>query len=160
MRVFTTALASVLTACLAAGCGRTVDLSTSLQLHAISSGWLDAGIVDGKRKIVPTLSFTVKNRSGKTLPLLQVNALFGRVGDEDEWGSSYLAAAGREGLAPGATSALTATSQLGYTGFDSRAEMLANSQFVDARVDLFAKYGSTQWTHLGRYKVDRSLLAR
>lgn len=160
MRVSTAAVACVLAACLPPGCSDPVDLSRSLEIQTIASGWIDAGVVEGKRRILPTLSFTVKNTSGKTLPLLQVNALFGRVGDEDEWGSSYLTAAGREGLAPGASSALTATSQLGYTGFDSRAEMLAHSQFIDARVDLFAKYGSTQWTRLGRYKVDRSLLAR
>jgi len=38
--------------------------------------------------------------------------------------------------------------------------MLANSQFVDARVELFARYGSTQWARLGQYRVSRQLLAR
>ena len=75
--------------------------------------------------------------------MLQVNALFGRVGDEDEWGSSFVTAAGTKGLAPGeATGPLTVTSPVGYTGLDSRPALLGHSQFVDARVDLFAKYGS------------------
>ena len=49
----------------------------------------------------------------------------------------------------------------GYTGSDqSRQEMLQNTHFVDAKVDLFAKYGSTQWTRLGTYPIARQLLAK
>lgn len=144
----------------ATACGRPVDLSAILQVRPVWSGWIDAGVVDGKHKIVPTVSLTVKNGASRPLPVLQINALFGRVGDEDEWGASLVTVAGSEGLAPGASSAVTVTSPLGYTGVEPRAMMLANSQFVDARVDLFAKYGSTQWTRIGRYRVSRDLLAR
>jgi len=38
--------------------------------------------------------------------------------------------------------------------------MLQNSHFVDAKVDLFAKYVSTQWTRLGSYPISRQLLAK
>ena len=92
---------------------------------------------------MPAVSFTLKNASGQKLPVLQVNASFRRVGDADEWGNAYLTAAGSGGLAPGAaTGAITLRSQLGYTGIESGPEMLDNSHFVDARVNLFAKYGS------------------
>jgi hypothetical protein len=37
--------------------------------------------------------------------------------------------------------------------------MLNNSQFVDARVELFAKYGPVQWTRLAEYPITRQLLA-
>ncbi len=43
---------------------------------------------------------------------------------------------------------------------DSAADLLHNSRFVDARVDLFAKYGSAQWTKLGAYPITRQLIAR
>ena len=57
--------------------------------------------------------------------------------------------------------ATTVSSHLGYTGSDqSRLEMLQNSHFVDAKVDLFAKYGSTQWTRLGSYAISRQLLPK
>ena len=153
-------VACLLTIGLSAGCGRPVDLTTGLEVRRVSSGWLDTGMVGGQRKLVPTLTVTLSNASDETLALLKVNALFGRVGDEDEWGSSYLAVAGAEGLAAGAATVVTTTSQLGYTGSESGLEMLANTEFVDARVDLFAKYGPNQWTRLGRYKVDRALLAQ
>jgi hypothetical protein len=139
-----------------------VDLSKGLDVEVVSSGWFDAGIVNGQNKLVPTASFKLKNVSGQKLVTLQVNALFRRVGENDEWGSAFLTAVGSEGLAPGATSAvLTAKSQLGYTGSDqTRAEMLQNTHFVDAKVDLFAKYAATQWVKVGEYPILRELLTK
>ena len=80
--------------------------------------------------------------------------------DTEEWGSAFITAAGSEGLAPGATTKpLLLKSQNGYTGNDeSRQEMLANSQFVDAKIQLFAKYGSIQWVRMGDHPIDRKLL--
>lgn len=145
-----------------AGCGPAVDLSKGLQVLNVSTGWYDAGLVNGQNKLVPAISFQVKNVSDQTLTTLQVNALFRRVTEKDEWGSGFLTVVGSAGLAPGATSqALSIRSQLGYTGTDqSRDEMLRNSHFVDAEVELFAKYGSTQWTRIGEYPVTRRLLTQ
>jgi hypothetical protein len=94
--------------------------------------------------------------------VLQVNALFRRATEKDEWGSGFMTAAGSEGLAPGAaTETLTITSQLGYTGSDqSRQEMLKNSHFVDAKVELSAKYGSAQWVRIGDFVITRQLIAK
>ena len=69
---------------------------------------------------------------------------------------------GTEGLAPGATtSPITLKSQLGYTGSDqTRQEMLANTHFVDVRVEVFAKYASTQWVRVGLVPIARELLTK
>ena len=160
MRTFTLGWV-VLTLMSTAACSRDIDLATSLQVDAVSTGWFDAGIVGGKKKLVPAVSFTLKNASDRKLPVLQVNASFRRVGDENEWGTAFLTAAGSGGFPPGAASgAITLRSQLGYTGIESGAEMLDNSQFVDAKVDLFAKYGSGGWTRVGEYPIARRLIAR
>jgi hypothetical protein len=150
----------VLTLLSATACGRDIDLATSLHVDAVSTGWFDAGIVDGKKKLVPVVSFRLKNASDQKLPVLQVNASFRRVGDSDEWGNAYLAAAGSAGLAPGAATAITLRSQLGYTGIESGPDMLDNSYFVDARVNLFVKYGSGEWTRIGDYPITRRLILR
>jgi hypothetical protein len=144
-------------------CGPTVDLSTGLAVQNVSTGWFDAGIVDGKTKLVPSMTFTLKNTSNQALPVLQLNALYHRVSEpKDEWGNAFLNVAGSEGLKAGATSdPLTLRSNLGYTGTDqTRDEMLHNSQFVDATVDLFAKYGSAQWKKIGQYPIERKLLVK
>ena len=146
---------------LAVGCGPKVDLKQALQVEIVSTGWFDAGIVNGKNKLVPTVSFRLKNVSDQTLTTLQINAVFRRLNENDELGSSFMPVAGSDGLAPGATTpALTAKSNLGYTGTESRAEMLKNSQFVDGKVDLHAKYGSAQWTLVAQHPISRQLLTR
>ena len=143
-------------------CGPTVDLTKGLQVIIINTGWYDLGIVDGHNKLVPTVIFRLKNVSDRKLVTLQINALFRRVSENTEWGSGFLTVAGSQGLAPGATSEpITIKSQLGYTGSDqSRQEMLQNAQFVDAKVELFGKYGSTQWVLLGSHPITRQVLTK
>ena len=145
-----------------AGCDKPIDLTKALQIEDVSSGWHDAGMVDGKNKLVPAVTFKVKNVSDRPLSVLQMNVLFRRVTEETtEWGSGFVTVAGSSGLKPGATSdPLTVTSQLGYTGTEARAEMMKNSQFVDAKVQLFAKYAATQWVKIGEYPVTRTLLSK
>ena len=62
-----------------AGCGPPVDLTTGLQIKDVTTGWFDAGIVNGQNKLVPSITFTVKNVSDRKLATLQVNAVFRRV---------------------------------------------------------------------------------
>jgi hypothetical protein len=143
----------------ASGCGPTVDLKTGVQVEALSTGWLEGGTSDGLHKLVPAVTFRLKNVSDQQLPALQVNAVFRRVSKDEEWGNGFRTLSGSGGLAPGAaTDALTIAAQLGYTGTDPHDAMLRNSQFVDAKVDLFAKYGSTQWARLGEYPIARQLI--
>jgi hypothetical protein len=143
-------------------CGPTVDLTKGLEVLIVNTGWHDFGIVNGHNKLVPTVIFRLKNLSDQKLVTLQVNALFRRVSENSEWGSGFLTVVGSDGLAPGATTPpVIIRSQLGYTGTDqSRQEMLQNAQFVDAKVELFGKYGSTQWVRLGSYPVTRQILAK
>jgi hypothetical protein len=147
---------------LSIGCGPTVDLTKGLQLTIVETGWFDAGIVNGQNKLVPSVSFTLKNVSDQNLVTLQINALFRRINENEEWGSGFLTAAGSSGLAPGAsTPVLTVRSNLGYTGSDqSRQEMLQNTHFIDAKVELFAKYAAIQWVRMGTYPITRQLLTK
>jgi hypothetical protein len=143
----------------ATACKPAVDLTKGLQILDVSGGWHDAGVSNGQNKLVPTVTFKLHNVSDQSLGTLQVNALFRRVNEKDEWGSGYKTVAGSSGLAPGATTGpITIVSQLGYTGSEPRLEMMQNSHFVDAKVELFAKYGSVQWARLGEFPITRRLL--
>jgi hypothetical protein len=153
---------ALLLALLVTGCGPTVDLAQGLKVEDVSTGWFDAGIVNGQNKLVPSITFSLRNVSTQTLATLQINALFRRVAEKEEWGSGFLTAAGSAGLGSGmTTTAFTIRSQTGYTGANqSREEMLNNTHFVDAEVELFAKYGATQWKRIGVYPVTRRLVTK
>ena len=143
----------------APACGPGADVSTAIQVLEVSSGWYDAGIVNGQNKLVPSVTFKLKNISDKPVTTLQANVLFHRVNSPEEWGSGFLRVAGSQGLQAGATSEpLTVKSDLGYTGTETRADMLKNSQFVDAKVRILAKAGSNYWHPLGEFPIERRLL--
>jgi hypothetical protein len=143
----------------AAGCGPKIDLTKGLEVVDVTTGWFDAGQFDGANKIVPTITFKLKNVSGQKLKALHTNVVFREVGKpNEEWGSGFKIVRGSEGLEPGETTeAITLRSQNGLKAPQPRADMLVNKYFVDAKVDLFAKYSSTQWVRLREVNVERHL---
>jgi hypothetical protein len=154
-------LALLALAVTAACAGPPVDLRAQLQVTDVTTGWYDAGIVDGKNKLVPTISLHLKNAGTDSIDTVQLNAVFRRVGEEEEWGTAFARVVGTDGLAPGATTKpIVLHSQLGYTGEQPRAQMLLHGEFQDARVEVFAKRGSEQWTKLGDYQIKRQLLTQ
>lgn len=154
------ALLVVVAALLLPGCGSNIDLKQSLHLVDVTTGWFDAGVQpDGKNKLVPSISFRIKNDASATVGSTQLNLLFKRVIDKEEWTTSFVKGIGSEGLAAGATTpSLVVRAQQGYTGTQPRLTMLENAQFVDFKVEIFAKHGSATWTKLGEFPVKRQLL--
>jgi hypothetical protein len=148
-----------LAACVTAlSCGRSADVASGLTVQVLTTGWRSAGLVAGRNKLVPSAAVKLTNVSDRTLPSVQVNAVFHRVGDGGEWGSAFVTAAGSSGLTAGADATLILNSERGYTGEDPQDAMLTNRQFVDVTMDVFAKYGSRQWTRLAAFPIDRQLL--
>ena len=152
------------TACLvfaATACG-SVDVTKALALTDVKTGWYDAGILeDGKNKLVPSISFKLTVQGDQPISTVQVNAIFRRANEPEAWGEHFIKAIGTTPLAPGqSTSFIVARSYLGYTGEQPRQVMLKHTDFVDAKVDVFVKYGSQTWVRLGEYPIARQLLTR
>jgi hypothetical protein len=153
----------VLSATAAAACTTPfVDLPKVLQLTDVNTGYFDAGIVDGKNKIVPTISVRLKNVGTQPVASVQMIARFNVIGDTQELGSApYVRAIGPEGLASGQTGQpVVMKSDVGYTSEAPRAQMFTHSAFVDVRVELFAKYAAQDYVKMGEYKIARVLLTR
>jgi hypothetical protein len=152
----------IASAALPACTSRTIDLPKALQVTDVNSGYFDAGIVDGKNKIVPAISIRVKNIDTQPVASVQMIARFNVIGDTQELGSApYVRAIGPDGLAPGQTGEpVVMKCDVGYTSEAPRAQMFTHSQFVDVRVELFAKYAAQDWVKMGEYKITRQLLTR
>jgi len=152
-------LVCVAAAALLGGCTRSRDVQKDLKLVDVRTGWYDAGIVEGKNKLVPSISLKVQNVSADDIANVQMNAIFRRVGEQEAWGEHFVRAVDSNGLKAGATGGeIVLRSNLGYTGDQSRAEMLQNSQFVDAKVEIFGKHGSNTWAKMGEFPIERKLL--
>lgn len=158
-RAFRSALVLALIAA-AAACGPSVDVKQALEVTDVVTGWYDAGLVEGnKNKLVPRVSFRIRNASSQRVSSVQLNAVFRVVGDVQELGSMFVRGIGPEGLEPGqSTDTFSLQSSLGYTGEQPRLQMLQHEQFQDAQVEIFAKPGSGQWVKLAEHTIDRQLL--
>jgi hypothetical protein len=148
---------------LSIGCGSSVDAVASLEPIDVVTGWYDDGIVEGgKNKLVPSVTMKLRNKGDKPLRSVQINAIFRRVGEQEMWGEYFGWVVRRDPeLAPGAvTEPMVMRSTLGYTGDQPRMQMLQNSQFVDAKVEIYLKQGSKTLAKLAEYPIQRQLITR
>jgi hypothetical protein len=150
------------TVALSACTTRAIDLPKALEITDVETGYFDVGIVDGKNKIVPTISIRLKNRDSLPVASVQIIGRFNQVGETQELGSApYVRGIGPEGLAPGQTGApIVLKCDVGYTSEAPRAQMFTHSIFKDVRVKLFAKYAAQPWMPMGEYTIARQLLTR
>ena len=145
-----------------AGCGPRVAIVEVLQVNEVTTGWFDDGIVQGGlNRLVPTISFRLENTADVEIRSVQINGVFRRVGEEEEWGSTFVQVVGVEGLASHAeTSTFVLRSDLGYTGEEPRLDMFENRYFVDVGVELFVKHGGAQWVKQSEFPIERQLLTQ
>lgn len=155
----TTVVAFVVLATVASACGPQVDLKQAIQVTDVSSGWFDAGIQNGKNKLVPTVTFKLKKNPEVRLSSISLNLTFKFVGSEDHADDVYLQSVPFDG---NETRPIVVRTQWGYTGDppQTRAEMLKHSQFRDMEAQIFAKQSSSQWVELQRAPIARQLLTQ
>ncbi len=145
---------------LSSGCSDPVDLKQAVEVVEVSSGWFDAGVVEGKNKIVPSVSFRLRKKSNAEMRPLALNLVFNNAdGSPSSFEDIYLARVPFEG---GQTELITARSKNGYTAEppQTRADMLKNSAFHDVAIQIFAKQSSAQWVELQRVTVQRQILTQ
>lgn len=142
-----------------------VDIKEALDITETGNGWFDAGIVDGKNKVVPSVTFRVRRKPGVNLNSVALNVVFRQAAapgasTEEEWDEVFLQAVA---ISEGDQSPpMTVRTQRGYTGDppQTRLEILKHSMFRDVRAYIFAKHSSTQWIEIGSIDVKRELLVR
>jgi hypothetical protein len=148
---------------LVAACGKPVDLKQTLTITDTSAGYFDAGIVDGRNKLLPSVTFKLNKSINDDLRPLSLNVAFKRLsgpgGAEDDFDESFIQGVTFNG---NQTAPITVRPKAGYTGDppQSRADMLKNSQFRDIRVHVFAKHGSDQWVEIGAIDLPRQLIVQ
>jgi hypothetical protein len=141
----------------AAACN-TVDLSKALQVTDVQTGWYDDGIKDGKNKLVPQITFRLKNVSSEAITSVQLNVAFWKEGADGMTDEVILQAISSTKLEPGAsTEPIRARSPVGYTTEGARADLFAHSLFKDMTARFFAKRGGSLFK-MGEFKIERVLI--
>jgi hypothetical protein len=153
-----------------AACSRPVDLKQTLQVTDVTAGYHDAGIVDGKNKLVPSITFRLKKSTDDSLRPLSLNVVFKKLPRagmavppgspaEEDWDEVYVQSVPLEG---NQTAPLTITPNAGFTGDppQSRADILKHSMFQDVRAHVFANHSASQWVEIGTFDIPRQVLAQ
>jgi hypothetical protein len=161
---------AVFLAVLTAGCSQPIDLKQVLHLSDLAGGYHDAGIVDGKNKLIPSITFRLTKSTGETIRPLSLNLVFKKLPRpgtavppgspaEEDWDETYVQNVPFDG---NQTAPLTIEIKAGFTGDppQSRADMLKNSMFQDVRVHIFAKHSAAQWVEIGTFDIPRRVLAQ
>lgn len=154
-------LASLATCILLAGassCGPGVDLAKALTVTDVFTGYYDAGVVDGLNKLVPNITFRLRNAAADPISAVQLTVAFWQIGDDGEKESQLVRGIGDAGLEPGAsTDPINVRGAVGYTYAGARADMFTNSQFRGFVAKVFAKQGG-RIVPLGEFKIDPRII--
>jgi hypothetical protein len=136
-------------------------VQTDLEIVDVRTGWYDLGVVEnGENKLVPSIAFKLKNVSSTAISGVQLDAVFRNVGQEQIIDEHFVpGVASNASLEVGAsTTALVLRAKYWYTSSESRAAMLTNSAFVDARVTILGRHGRNNWAPMGEFQITRELL--
>jgi len=141
-----------------AGCN-SVDLKTQVQVVDVSSGYYDNGITPaGLNHMVPSITFSLRNISDKEVSSIDMVVMYWAQGQDTEQDESLLKVVGGSGLPAGATSdPVVSRSRVGFTLAAPRAELFANSRFVEWTAKMFLKRGG-KIVPAGEYKIEHKLL--
>jgi hypothetical protein len=160
----------LLAAFVAAGCSKPVDLKQALQVVDPVTGYHDVGVVDGRNKIVPSVTFRIKKNTDVNLRPLSLNVAFKKLppagtavppgsSTEEDWDDKFVQSVPFDG---NQTAPLTFQAGAGFTAEppQTRADMLKNRYFQDVRVHVFAKHSASQWVEIATFDIPRQLLAQ
>jgi len=151
----------------ASACGPDVDLSKTLQVSEVFTGWYDDGVgADGTNHMVPSISFRLKNNGTDAINRVQLTVAFWKEGADGANDEVLMQGIGPTEVAPGASSPLLlARAQHGYNLEAARADLFnqkpspttGSPGFVDFVIKMFAQRSGKLY-RLGEFKVDRVII--
>jgi hypothetical protein len=143
----------------ASACGPEPDLRTSLKLVPTISGYYDDGVLpSGESRLLPSLTFQLKNEGDLPIDHVDLVIAYWEVGADGENDSNQIKGIGSDALAPGQTSEpMTVRASIGYKGYGARADFFTSVRYRGFIVKVFAKRrGKT--TPLGEFPVEQRVL--
>jgi hypothetical protein len=147
----------LLAAAAASSCSH-VDLKATLEVTDMQTGYYDAGNVEGKVHLVPSLAFKLHNKSGESLNAVQLMISYWLKGDDGEFDSIEVRGIGSDALSAGAsTESIVARANHGFNLEGARADFFTHSLFRDTTAKVFALRGG-DIVPMGEFKIDHQIL--
>jgi hypothetical protein len=135
-----------------------IDLARSLSVVEVFGGYYDVGIVNGLNKLVPSVTFKLRNTGTVPITGVQLLVSFWQDGADGELDSREVRGIGSDAVEPGATTdPILVRSATGYTLEQPRAELFTHRMFKDVVVKIFAKRAG-EIVPIGEFRIERRIL--
>lgn len=142
----------------AASCGRSdAEVLKDVAVVDTIGGWYDFGVVDGMNKLVPSITFKLKNTGTRPIGNVQIMVSFWLAGDDGETDSTQVRGITNDLASGGTTEAIQVNGAYGFKIAAPRNEAFTNPVFRDATAKLFGKRGG-KIVPLGEFKLERRLI--
>jgi len=153
MRGFLAAgLLVVLAAC------RTPEPAKELELKDLETYWAVDTPKGETQYISPVVRFHLRNRWREAERSIQAQAIFHRVGEQEEWGSDWRQVTpAKKPLQPGEEAFVELRSPGRYYSSGEPESMFQHELFKDAKVEVFVRVGSSSWTKMADAPVERRI---
>jgi hypothetical protein len=135
------------------------DLTKTLTVTPVLSGYYDDGIQQGSTHLVPQLTFKIKDTGNDRVAAgVRVTVSFWFAGDTDGENDDIVLRGLENSLTPGAeTDALTARAAHGFNLAGARSDFFQHSLFKDMTAKVFVQSGGTIY-RLGEFPIDRQII--
>jgi hypothetical protein len=152
---------------LMAGC-RKVDPRQVVALSDVETYWAVDRPVGGTQFLAPVVRFRLANTSSEPLRAVDASATFRRKDEAGAWSGGFAQVAPvpdaadprqKKPLAPGqgVLVVLRPEGEGRYTSPVEPEQMLAHPQFRDVTAEVYVRVGSSPWTKLAAFEVERRL---
>jgi hypothetical protein len=135
------------------------DPEKELSLEGLETYWAVDAAVGERQYIAPVVRFQVRSKAQQELRTVQATAAFRRKGEEHlDWGSAWeRVTPPAKPLLPGQSALVVLKSDGRYYSSGQPEAFFQHQQFKDAKVTVFLRLGSSQWTKFAEAEVERRI---
>ncbi len=134
------------------------EVKNSFEIIYVSSIWDVAHYEKGKVKIVPSITFKIKNIGKKPIQHVIVNGIFELEGFQVDLGDSWKPLFTKKPLMPGQISqSITLKSNYGYTASSRKAFYDNYDKWKRCWVTIYVKWNGSKYVKLKKFEIEKKI---
>jgi hypothetical protein len=135
------------------------DPAALLEILDLETYWAIDSALGERQYIAPVARFQLRNKGPQPLRSVEATATFRRKGEEQiDWGSAWnRVTPPQKPLAPGQAALVVLKSDGRYFSTGEPQGFFENKQFLDAKVTVYVRVGSSAWAKFAEREVERRI---
>lgn len=134
------------------------DPNKELELVDLETYWAIDSAVGERQYIAPVARFRLRNKGKEPLRTVEATATFRRKGEEQvDWGTAWERVTLQKPLPPRQAALVLLKSDGRYYSTGPPESFFEHKSFKDAKVTVYVRVGSSQWTSFAERYVERRI---